>query len=53
MQQVITLEGALKLIMWLPGNMAKGLLRSRASCILTCYLVGYTSMHEELEARSP
>ena len=59
MQQVIiTLEGALKLMMWLSGDMAKDY-RSAfidpiktnkcVCCILTRYLACDASMHEEGE----
>ena len=39
LQPVITLQGALKLIMWLPGDMAKGF-HSQACDILTRHLSG-------------
>ena len=48
---MITLEGALKLIMWLPGDMAKDY-RSRACGILTCYLDGDSTLVEEIEANT-
>ena len=51
MQQVITLEGALKLIMWLPGDMAKDY-RSRACTILTRFLGGELTLVQEIEANS-
>ena len=47
LRPVITLQGALKLIMWLPGNMAKDF-RSQACDILTRYLAGDQTMHDEL-----
>ena len=50
-QPVITLEGALKLITWLPGDMAKDY-RSKACSILTCYLGGDSSLVEEIEANA-
>ena len=46
-QQVITQEGVLKLIMWLPGKMAKDY-SLRVCGILTSYLASDTSMHKEL-----
>ena len=46
-QPVITLQGAIKLIMWLPGDMAKDF-RSKACDILTRYLAGDQTMHDEL-----
>ena len=46
-QPVITLQGAIKLIMWLPGDMAKDF-RSQACDILTRYLAGDQTMHDEL-----
>ena len=51
MQPVITLEGALKLIMWLPGEMAKDY-RSRACGILTRFLGGDSTLVEEIEANA-
>ena len=51
MQQVITLEGALKLIMWLPGDMAKDY-RSRACTILTRFLGGDSTLVQDIEANS-
>lgn len=50
-QPVITLQGALKLISWLPGNMAKEF-RSKACDILTRYLAGDPSLHAEIEANA-
>ena len=50
-QPVITLPGALKLIMWLPGNMAKEF-RSKACDILTRYLAGDASLVHEIEANA-
>ena len=50
-QPVITLEGALKLIMWLPGEMAKDY-RSRACGILTRFLGGDSTLVEEIEANA-
>ena len=50
-QPVITLQGALKLIMWLPGNMAKDF-RSKACDILTRFLAGDASLHAEIEANA-
>lgn len=47
-QPVITLPGALKLIMWLPGTMAKDF-RSKACDILTRYLAGDASLVSEIE----
>ena len=51
MQPVITLEGALKLIMLLPGDMAKDY-RSRAWGILTRFLGGDSTLVEEIEANA-
>ena len=48
---VITLEGALKLIMWLPGDMAKDY-RSRACCTLKRYLGGDSTLVGEIEAKA-
>ena len=50
-QPVITLEGALKLIMWLPGELAKDY-RSRACCILTRFLGGDSTLVGEIEANA-
>ena len=50
-QPVITLQGALKLIMWLPGTMAKDF-RSQACDILTRYLAGDQSLHDEVNANA-
>jgi hypothetical protein len=50
-QPVITLQGALKLIMWLPGNMAKDF-RSKACDILTRFLAGDQSLHAEINANA-
>ena len=50
-QPVITLPGAIKLIMWLPGNMAKEF-RSKACDILTRYLAGDGSLVAEVEANA-
>ena len=50
-QPVITLKGALKLIEWLPGENAKNY-RGQVVEILTRYLDGDASMHEELEANA-
>ena len=50
-QPVITLQGALKLIMWLPGTMAKEF-RSQACDILTRYLAGDQSLHAEVNANA-
>ena len=50
-QPVITLQGAIKLIMWLPGNMAKDF-RSQACDILTRYLAGDQSLHAEVNANA-
>ena len=50
-QPVITLEGALKVITWLPGTMAKDY-RSKACGILTRYLGGDSSLVEEIEANA-
>ena len=47
LRPVITLQGAIKLIMWLPGDMAKGF-RSQACDILTRYLTGDASLHAEV-----
>ena len=47
-QPVITLQGALKLIMWLPGNMAKEV-RSKVCDILTRFLSGDASLHAEVD----
>ena len=48
---MITLEGALKLITWLPGNMAKDY-RSKACGILTRYLSGDLTLVEEIKANA-
>ena len=50
-QPVITLEGALKLIMWLPGEIAKDY-RSRACGILTRFLGGDSTLVEEIQANA-
>ena len=50
-QPVIMLQGALKLIMWLPGNMAKDF-RSKACDILTRFLAGDQSLHAEIDANA-
>ena len=50
-QPVITLKGALKLIMWLPGDMAKDY-RSQACSILIRFLGGDLSLVEEIEANA-
>ena len=50
-QPVITLPGALKLIMWLPGNIAKEF-RSKASEILTQYLGGSEALVQEIRANA-
>lgn len=50
-QPVITLPGALKLIMWLPGNMAKEF-RSKACEILTRYLAGDASLVAEIKSNA-
>ena len=50
-QTVITLQGAIKLIMWLPGNMAKDF-RSKACDILTRFLAGDQSLHAEIDANA-
>ena len=50
-QPVIRLQGALKLIMWLPGTMAKDF-RSQACDILTRYLAGDQSLHAEVNANA-
>ena len=50
-QPVITLEVALKLIMSLPGDMAKDY-RSKAHCILMRYLGSYSTLVEEIEANA-
>ena len=50
-QPVITLQGAIKLIMWLPGNMAKDF-RSQACDILTRYLAGDQTMHAEINVNA-
>ena len=50
-QPVITLKGALKLIEWLPGENAKNY-RGQVVEIMTRYLAGDASMHEELEANA-
>ena len=42
---------ALKLIMWLPVNMAKDYC-SKACCILTRYLGGYSTLVQDIEANS-
>ncbi len=50
-QDVITLPGALKLIMWLPGNAAKDF-RSKTTEILTRYLAGDCTLLREIEANA-
>jgi len=50
-QPVIQFQGALKLLMWLPGTHAK-ILRSKASEILTRYFAGDSSLHAEVEANA-
>ena len=50
-QPVITLEGALKLIMWLPGNGAKDM-RIQFSDIIKRYLAGDASMVGEIQANA-
>ena len=50
-QPVITLEVALKLIMWRPGDMAKDY-RSRACGILARYLGGDSTLVGEIEANA-
>ena len=50
-QDVITLQGALKLIMWLPGNAAKDF-RSKTTDILTRYLAGDCTLLKEIEANA-
>ena len=50
-QTVIQLQGALKVIMWLPGDMAKGL-RSKACDLLTRVLAGDASLHAEIEGNA-
>ena len=50
-QPVITLQGAIKLIMRLPGEMAKDF-RSQACDILTRYLAGDQSLHAEVNANA-
>lgn len=50
-QPVITLPGALKLIMWLPGNMAKEF-RSQACEILTRHLTGDPSLAIETQTNA-
>lgn len=50
-QPVITLPGAMKLIMWLPGNMAKEF-RSKACEILTRYLAGDASLVAEIQSNA-
>jgi hypothetical protein len=50
-QPVITLKGAIKMIMWLPGDMAKDF-RSQACDILTRYLAGDQTMHDELNSNA-
>jgi len=47
-QDVITFEGAMKLIMWLPGNSAKDF-RSKVTDILTRYLAGDHTLVNEIE----
>ena len=47
----ITLEGALKLIMWLPGDMAKDY-HSKACSTLTRYLGGDSALVQEIEANA-
>lgn len=50
-QPVIQFQGALKLLMWLPGEQAK-ILRGQASDILTRYFAGDSSLHAEVEANA-
>lgn len=50
-QPVIQFQGALKLLMWLPGEQAK-ILRGKAADILTRYFAGDSSLHAEVEANA-
>ena len=50
-QPVITLPGALKLVMWLPGNAAKEY-RTKACEILTRYIAGDASLIAEIDANA-
>ena len=50
-QPVITLPGALKLVMWLPGNMAKDF-RTKACEILNRYIAGDASLVAEINANA-
>jgi len=50
-QPVIQFQGALKLLMWLPGTQAK-VMRSKAADILTRYFAGDSSLHAEVEANA-
>ena len=45
------MQGALKLIEWLPGEEAKEY-RGKVVEILTCYLASDSSMHAEIEANA-
>ena len=47
-QDVITFEGAVKILMWLPGNSAKDF-RSKVTEILTRYLAGDSTLIKEIE----
>ena len=50
-QPVIKLEGSLKLVMWLPGNMAKDF-RTKACEILNRYIAGDASLVAEINANA-
>ena len=50
-QDVIDFQGALKLIMWLPGNTARDF-RGKTVDILTRYFAGDSSLHAEVEANA-
>ena len=47
-QDVITFQGALKLLAWLPGNSAKDF-RNKTNCILIRYMAGDCNMLKEIE----
>jgi len=50
-QPVITFPGALKLMMWLPGENAKNM-RTKAADILTRYFAGDKSLMKEIESNA-
>jgi len=51
MQPVITFPGAIKLMMWLPGETAKSF-RTKAAEILTRYFAGDKTLLQEIEANA-